>query len=175
MAIRSIVTASHPIVRRKAKPVKKVNAEIRALCQDMLETMRAAPGVGLAAPQIAVPLRVIVVEVPEEDAESHIPNPLVLINPQIIEARGSEEGAEACLSVPGFAGYVTRATEVTVRGLNRQGKKVRYRAHGFLARVLQHEIDHLDGILFIDRVESPDKLWRIEPEEEKGSSLREGL
>jgi peptide deformylase len=169
MAIRKIVTLDedNPILRQKARPVKRVTPEIRQLMDDMLETMRAAPGVGLAAPQVNVPLRVIVVEVPR-DMEDPEAGTIVyaLANPEIVrKSRETEEGEEGCLSIPGVYGYVERAKWVSVRALGRNGRRVRIRAEGFLARVLQHEIDHLNGILFIDHITDPEKLWTVEPEE----------
>lgn len=123
--------------------------KVRELVRDMFETMHAASGVGLAAPQIGVGRRVIVVDVSPVETESP---PLALVNPEIVERSGSVEGMEGCLSVPGVEGMVPRAEFVLVRGLDPQGQPVRIRATGFLARALQHEIDHLDGVLFIDRI-----------------------
>ena len=138
--------------------------------QDMLDSMRAASGLGLAAPQIGVPLRVIVIEMlPETDQEGYEIQPAqlyVYCNPEIIRASGEEEDQEGCLSVPGYVGEIKRATVITVKGRDTSGRKIRTKANGLLARAFQHEIDHLDGILFVDRVESPEKLHRIEPDEE---------
>jgi len=169
MAIRKIVTIDedNPILRQKARPVKRVTPEIRQLMDDMIETMRAASGVGLAAPQVNVPLRVIVAEVPK-DPENPEAGTLVyaLANPEIVRiSHEREEGEEGCLSIPGVYGYVERAKSVTVRALGRSGRRVRIRAEGFLARVLQHEVDHLNGILFIDHITDPEKMWMVEPEE----------
>lgn len=169
MAIRKIVTIDegNPILRQKAKRVREVTPAIRQLMDDMVETMRAAPGVGLAGPQVDVPLRVIVVEVPKDVEDPEAGTWLyALANPEIARmSDGIEEGEEGCLSIPGLYGYVERATNVTVKGLDRNGKKIRIKAEGFLARVLQHEIDHLDGILFIDHISDPEKLWKVEPQE----------
>ncbi len=170
MAIRHIVTVDedNPVLRRRARRVRKINKSIQALIDDMVETMRAAPGVGLAAPQVGVPLRVIVVEIPEEEGDPNSGRLYTLINPQIVWASDEmEEGEEGCLSVPGWVGLVDRHTEVTVKALNRGGKEVKIKAGGFLARVLQHEIDHLEGILFVDRLTSPEKFIRLEPAEEE--------
>lgn len=170
MAIRKIVTIDegNPVLRQKAKRVREVTPAIRELMDDMVETMQDAPGVGLAGPQVDVLLRVIVVEVPKDLEDPEAGTWLyALANPEIVRASDEiEEGEEGCLSIPGLYGYVDRATAVTVKGLNRTGKKVRVKAEGFLARVLQHEIDHLDGILFIDHITDPEKLFRIEPEDE---------
>ncbi|NLA11766.1 MAG: peptide deformylase [Firmicutes bacterium] len=144
MAIRKIVTGSHPALRSKAAPVKKISEAVLHLLEDMAETMYEYKGVGLAAPQIGITRRLIVVD-PGEDRL------MKLINPQIIEMEGSQEGPEGCLSVPGIYGEVPRATRVVVEALDPGGKAVRIEAEGFLARILQHEIDHLEGTLFIDR------------------------
>lgn len=140
--ILKIVLEPDPILRRKATPVKKISKRIQRLTADMLETMYEAKGVGLAAPQVGVGERVIVVDVGE--------GPITLINPKIISAEGDDRDVEGCLSIPGKNGYVTRRRKVTVEGLTPDGKERRYTAEGLLARAFQHEIDHLDGILFID-------------------------
>jgi peptide deformylase len=125
----------------------------------MIETMKAAPGLGLAAPQVGIPLRVIVIELPGKE-------PFALINPEIVRRSGEREVLEGCLSVPGYRGDIKRSLSVTVKGQNRQGKQVRMKAKELLAQVLEHEMDHLNGILYIDHLESRDKLYRIEPEVE---------
>ena len=148
MAIREIRILGDPILRARAEPVSIVDDEIRTLIDDMLETMYAADGVGLAAPQVGVGKRVIVVDVRDPDAP-----PFALVNPEIVEA--SEEvdrGEEGCLSIPGLKEIVERPASVVVQGLDRDGKPRRIEGTGLLARALQHEIDHLDGVLFIDRV-----------------------
>lgn len=170
MAIRHIVTVDedNPVLRRKAKRVRKLNKAIQTLIDDMVETMRAAPGVGLAAPQIGVPLQVIVVETPEDEEEEGSGRLYALINPEIVWSSGEMvEGEEGCLCIPGWAGLVDRHTEVTVKALNRGGKEVKIKARNFLARVFQHEVDHLEGILYVDRIKSPDKLIRLPPPEEE--------
>lgn len=142
-----IVTVEGPkagVLRRKAKPVGRVTRQIKELIDGMIEVMHNAGGVGLAAPQVGVSKRVIVAEVAER---LH-----VLVDPQIIAAAGEEVGIEGCLSIPGIVAEVPRAARVTVRGKNRKGKGIRVTAEGLLARVLQHEVDHLDGVLFLDRV-----------------------
>ncbi|MFQ5340759.1 MAG: peptide deformylase [Anaerolineae bacterium] len=169
MAIRKVVTIDegNPVLRQKARRVREVTPAIQQLMDDMVETMRQAPGVGLAGPQVAVLLRVIVVEVPKDFEDPEAGTWLyALANPEIARMSDeTEEGEEGCLSIPGYYGYVKRAAAVTVKGLDRRGKRVRLKAEGFLARVLQHEIDHLEGILFIDHISDPDKLWKIEPHE----------
>lgn len=148
MAIREIRILGDPVLRARAEPVAVVDDDVRTLIDDMLETMYAADGVGLAAPQVGVGKRVIVVDVRDPDAP-----PFALVNPEIVEA--SEEldrGEEGCLSIPGLRDIVERPASVVVEGLDRDGKPRRIEATGLLARALQHEVDHLDGILFIDRV-----------------------
>jgi peptide deformylase len=169
MAVRHIVTVDedNPVLRRKARRVRAIGPQVQALIDDMVQTMREAPGVGLAAPQLGVLLRVIVVEVPEDEDEPGSGRLYTLINPEIVKTSPEfEEGQEGCLSIPGYVGLIKRHPAVTVRALNRGGKAIRIKAQGFLARVLQHEIDHLDGILFLDRLESPDKLIKLEPVEQ---------
>ena len=161
MAVRTILSYENPRLRMKSVRVKRVDASIRALIDDMLETMRSAEGIGLAAPQIGVLLRVIVAEYQEEDDEE--PKQTVLINPEITEKDGEWMAEEGCLSVPGFVGTVPRAERVTVKGKSRTGKDVRIKTEGLLAHILQHEIDHLDGVLYIDYLDSLDELRKIEP------------
>lgn len=124
----------------------------------MIETMRSASGVGLAAPQIGVPLRVIVIGIPGEED-------IALINPEVVRRRGERLVNEGCLSVPGYIGEITRSESVRVKGRDQNGKEIRIKADGLLAQALEHEIDHLNGVLYIDRLESTDKLRKIESEE----------
>ncbi|MBZ4687183.1 MAG: peptide deformylase [Clostridia bacterium] len=146
MAVYQIVKIGDPVLREKAVHVKKINSNIEKLLDNMADTMYDAPGVGLAAPQIGVSKRVIVVDVGEGLIE--------LINPEIVSAsKKTAKEVEGCLSIPGVEEEVTRPLKVVVEGLNRNGEKITIKAKGLLARALQHEIDHLDGILFIDRVE----------------------
>ncbi len=162
MPARQILFADAPVLRQKARRVRKYDAALRELVADMLETMHAANGVGLAAPQVGVSLRLFVIEIPA-DEEAGIPaRQYVLCNPEIVKAVGEETEEEGCLSLPGYVGEVTRAAVVTVKGFDVNGKAVRVRGEGLLARALQHELDHLDGILFIDRLESLDKLRRVD-------------
>ncbi len=158
MSIRPIVTVPHPVLRRKAQPVKDFGPELQRLIDDMIETMRAAPGVGLAAPQVNVPLRVIVVEFGDEEDESVPPRLWAVVNPEIVrQSRETEVGTEGCLSIPGILGEVERPVAITVRGQNRHGQPVKYKLRGWVARIFQHEIDHLNGILFTDRAT---KVWQ---------------
>jgi len=169
VAVRDIIFADNPILREKSKKVKDFAAAVQVLIDDMLETMHAANGLGLAAPQVGVLERVIVIQLPEDEEDPQSGRLFTLCNPQIIRAEGEEEGEEGCLCLPGYVGDVKRATSVIVKAQDRRGKKVRIKAEGFLARVFQHEVDHLDGILYIDRAESPDKIRRIVPPEEEES------
>lgn len=150
MAVLKILVYPNPILRKKSAPVEKIDKEIEKLLDDMAETMYDAPGVGLAAPQVGVNLRVIVVDVSPRDENS--PGLIELINPEIISSEGEQWGEEGCLSIPGFLSDVKRKEKVRVRGLNRKGETVEIEAEELLARAFQHEIDHLDGILFIDRL-----------------------
>lgn len=163
MAIREIMTLPEPVLRRKARKITDFGKDLQTLIDDMVETMREAPGVGLAAPQVNQPLRLVVVEYGEDEDENVPPKLYTVVNPEI--ARFSEEkelGAEGCLSIPGFAGDVMRSLAITVKGQNRHGQPLRIKAEGWLARIFQHEIDHLDGILFTDRAE---RVWKLEGEE----------
>ena len=168
MAIREIVTPPNPTLRQRAQKVRRITPEIAQLIDDLIDTMRVAPGVGLAAPQIDVGLRVIVVEYAEvcedEDAPEKPPKLYTVINPEI--TRTSKDrvlGNEACLSLPGYFGEVERNERVTVKGLNRHGQDFKLKANGWLARIFQHEIDHIEGILYIDRAT---QVWRIEEQED---------
>jgi peptide deformylase len=145
----------------KSIKVKRVDQSIRTLIDDMIETMRSAEGVGLAAPQIGVLLRVIVTEWTEDESEEL--HQQVLINPEILSKDGEWMAEEGCLSIPGYVGTVPRAERVVVKGKDRSGKDVRLKTDGRLAHILQHEIDHLDGVLFIDYLESMDQLEKVEP------------
>jgi peptide deformylase len=146
---RNILIYPDPFLLKKAAPVSRVDEKVRELIRDMFETMRAASGVGLAAPQLGVGKRVIILDISPVEKEVA---PLGLVNPEIVESRGLEEGTEGCLSLPGIEGVVPRAEFVLVKAQDEQGRPVQIAAHGFLARALQHEIDHLDGVLFIDRI-----------------------
>lgn len=173
MAVRPIITAENPLLRQKSKKVTQFGSNLQALVRDMLETMRAANGLGLAAPQIGVLQRVIVIELPAElddDGKELLPvETYVLVNPEIVRMRGEEEMEEGCLSIPGYRGLVKRATDVTIKGQDAHGKPVRYRGEDVLAQAFQHETDHLNGVLYLDRIEGPDKLWTIERVSEAGT------
>ncbi len=183
MATREILTSEYPVLRQKAKKIKRVDASTQKLIDDMFESMHAAGGLGLAAPQIGVSLRVLVIELPkdEEDRGPRKPRgvsdsgePIALVNPEIVKSEGEQFGEEGCLSIPGYVGMVRRAMKVSVKGLNRKGKEVRVKGEGLLARALQHEIDHLDGVLFTDRLEKPEDLYRITETRERVPAFHQG-
>lgn len=154
MAIRKIITTENPILRQKAKKVHRFDPSLQRLVEDMFETMREANGVGLAGPQIAQSIRIFVAEY--EDRK------VAVFNPEIVKAEGEELGPEGCLSIPGYIGEnIRRATRVVVKGQDVKGKAIRVNAEGWFARILQHEIDHLDGILFVDRLDSPEDLHEV--------------
>ena len=176
MTIRRIVYSNEPILHEPSRRVRRIDARLEKLIDDMIETMREANGIGLAAVQVGVQERLIVVEMPllpedEQDMEEVPETELyVLINPEIVEA--SDElgwGVEGCLSIPGWAGEVERHEAITVEGLDREGREVRICAEGLLARVFQHEVDHCQGVLFIDRIEDPDRIWSVEEGQEEAA------
>ncbi len=152
--VRKILKYPEPVLRKMSEPVDRVDDEVRALMADLVDTMRHVGGVGLAAPQIGVNRRVVVIEIPEDEAGDKKPQLIRLVNPEIVEARGTAKFEEGCLSIPGIKTNVRRNEVVVVSGLDEEGKDVRMEATGLLSIALQHEIDHLDGILFIDRVSS---------------------
>jgi peptide deformylase len=164
MSNLEIVTLPDPILRRKAHTVHDFDLQLQSFVDNMIETLRAAPGVGLAAPQVGVSDRLIVVEYPENDEQADAPKKLfVVVNPEIKEiSSDTEMGIEGCLSIPGLHGEVERALAVTIKGQTRHGQPIRIKARGWLARIFQHEIDHLDGIVFTDRAM---KVWKPAPEE----------
>lgn len=149
MAILEIKKYPDNVLKKKAKHAEKIDNTILSLIDDMIETMYAAPGIGLAAPQVGIPLRIMVVDV---SAKEKGPGLIVLINPVIISSEGEIEEEEGCLSIPDFKAKIKRAEEVIVRGLNRKEEEIQIKGRGLLARALQHEVDHLDGTLIIDRV-----------------------
>ncbi len=164
MALRRIITSENPILRQKAKKVHRFDPSLQKLVDDMFETMHAANGVGLAAPQIAQSIRLFVAEY-----EDH---KVAVFNPEIVKAEGEALGTEGCLSIPGYAGdNIRRATKILVKGQDVRGKPIRIPAEDWFARVLQHEIDHLDGILFIDRLDRPEDLREVTAEEEEEEAV----
>jgi len=157
MAILKVLTVPEPVLRQKSKRVKNIDGSIRKLAGDMIETMHASSGVGLAAPQVGVPLRVVVIGMPGEEE-------FALINPEVVRRVGERLVTEGCLSVPGYFGEIQRAQRVTVKGKDLSGKEIRIKAEELLAQALEHEIDHLNGVLYIDHLESKDRLHKVEPE-----------
>jgi peptide deformylase len=169
MTLRKIVTLPEPVLRRKAHTVTKFDKNLQTVIDDMVETMRDAPGVGLAAPQIGLSERLIVIEYYEKDEEEEqedAPKKVwTVLNPEI--AKASEEmvrGVEGCLSIPNLVGEVERHAAVQVKGLNRHGKPMKIKAEGWLARIFQHEIDHLNGVMFTDRAT---RVWQPSQEVEE--------
>jgi peptide deformylase len=155
MAVKSICLAPNPVLRKKTKRVLAIDKSIVKLIKDMVDTMQDAEGLGLAAPQIGHSLRIAVLQMPKEE-------PFAIINPEVVKRIGEREVEEGCLSIPGYQGKIKRSMVVTVKGLDQQGKPLRIKAESLLAQALEHEIDHLNGVLYIDRLESADKLSKLE-------------
>jgi peptide deformylase len=149
LSIRPIVKYGHPVLHRPAAAVQEIDDQVLRLLDDMVETMYAAPGIGLAAPQIAVPLRVIVIDLSVGEDKLQL---IKLVNPEFLEKEGEQQHEEGCLSIPRYAGSPIRPARVTVRGLDAEGKQRVYTGTELLARAFCHEIDHLDGLLFVDRL-----------------------
>ena len=167
MAVLPIMVLGDAVLRQKAKRVPQVDGSIQRLVEDMIDTMRDAGGVGLAAPQVGVPLRVVVIGIPEEEV-------IALINPEIVKRSGERRLTEGCLSVLGYWAEVTRSVSVTAKGRDLQGRQVRIKAKDdLLAQALEHEIDHINGMLYIDHLESLDELRKTAPapEEEVSAEL----
>ena len=164
MAVIPIRLYPDPILRQKSKRVRSIDGSVKRLINDMIETMHAIPGrIGLAAPQVGVSLRVITIGIPEEEEEEE--EDIVLINPEVVRRTGERLVEEGCLSIPGYVGEIKRAESVRIKGRDQNGKEVRIKANDLLAQALEHEIDHLNGVLYIDHLESMDKLHKIELEE----------
>ncbi len=164
MAVLPLCSRNDPVLRKKAKKVTVIDSSILRLIDDMIDTMKAVSGVGLAAPQIGKSLKIAVIQIPEQET-------LVLINPEIIKRDGERDLTEGCLSVPGYFGEIQRSMWVKVKAQDRAGKEFRLRGEGLLAQALEHEIDHLNGTLYIDHLSSPEKLQKIEPQKEIESSI----
>ncbi len=159
MAVLTIRTLPDPVLRQKTKKVGRIDGSIKKLVADMRETLHADPGrVGLSANQVGVSLRVTVIGIPEQED-------IILINPEIVRRKGQRLVSEGCLSIPGYIGELYRAETVTAKGLGLDGREIRIKAEGLLAQALEHETDHLDGKVYIDRMESLDALRKIEPED----------
>ena len=162
--VRNIRKIGDPVLRKKAVKIDKISREMHKLIADMLETMRAAHGLGLAAPQVGVAQRLAVVEINELDGDGkpHTKT-FVLINPEVVKSSEETwENPEGCLSIPGWRGVVQRPSKITVKALDRDGNRVKFDAEGMLARAIQHEIDHLDGVLYIDKLVAPDRVWQVD-------------
>lgn len=167
MGILPIRIAGDPVLREKAKKVKKIDASIQKLIDDMIATMHAAPGVGLAAPQVGVSLRVVVIETPDDGL-------MTLINPEVVKTSGERQVTEGCLSVPGYQAEITRSRQVTVKALSREGKEIRLKAvDTLLAQALEHEIDHINGILYIDYLKDADELIPVRRSVDDGEEHEE--
>ncbi len=159
MTVLNLRTLPDPVLRQKARRVTKIDDALQKLIDDMIDTMRAASGVGLAANQVGVLQKIVVIEIPEEEEV------LVLINPEITRREGERLVEEGCLSIPGYRGELTRSLKVRARALDRDGNTMRIKAEGLLAQALEHETDHINGTLYIDHLESSEKLWKLEPQE----------
>ena len=160
MALRKVITVPNEVLRKKSHKVTKFDKNLKTLIDDMVETMRDAPGVGLAAPQIGVLEKVIIIEFGDEEDEEAPSQLYAVVNPEI--TRASDEkvmGVEGCLSIPGIVGDVERSVSIIVKGQNRNGKNVKYKLNGWVARIFQHEINHLHGVLFTDLAES---IWQAD-------------
>ena len=164
MAVLTVLPVDHPMLRRKASRVRGVSAGLRTFVDDMFDTMQANHGSGLAATQVGRPWRVIVADTGSER--------FALINPEVVRSSGSAIADEGCLSLPNWYGPVERATDVTVKGLGLNGKPVRHRLHDLAARVVLHEIDHLDGVIFTDRLVNPEKLRFVDPRSPEARELQ---
>jgi peptide deformylase len=158
MAILPISFIPDPVLLQKARKVASIDGAIHRLIDDMIDTMRAVSGVGLAAPQVGKPLRIAVIELPDEEV-------ITLINPEIVKRQGERIVVEGCLSVPGYRGMVKRSMWVKIKAQDRDGKHIRIKGEELLAQALEHEIDHLNGILYVDQIEGPDGLEKIQIEE----------
>ena len=177
MAKLDIKLIGDDILRKEARKVKKFDKGLHKLLDDMAQTMREAPGIGLAAPQVGVSDRVIVVELPQDDEDPQSGRLYEFINPEIVRHSSMQvEGEEGCLSIPNLVGDVWRAEQIVIKGQDRHGKEQTLTARDWLARAFQHEVDHLNGVLFIDRVESPDKVRRlVKAVDEKGNEYYKAI
>lgn len=160
MAILRIRTVPDPVLRRKSKPIRRVDDAVRTLARNMVETLHHALGVGLAAPQVGRLQRLVVLHLPDED------DPRVLVNPEITRREGERRVEEGCLSVPGYLGLITRAVKVRARAVNESGARIRLSAEELFAQTLEHEVDHLDGILYLDHLKSHEDLHEIGEDDE---------
>ncbi|MDY6835960.1 MAG: peptide deformylase [Chloroflexota bacterium] len=160
MAVLGIRIVPDPVLRQKAKRIRVADSSIQRLIDDMVETMREAHGVGLAAPQVAKPVRLIVIETSEDGL-------VTLLNPEVVKSSGERNVVEGCLSVPGYQGEIRRAESIVVKGRDRKGKEVRIKAKDILAQALEHEIDHLNGVLYVDYINDKKKLKKINDQDHR--------
>jgi peptide deformylase len=179
MSDLEILTVDNPeqlrILRSQSRKVQRVTPKLAAFAEQMRESLRGGVGVGLAAPQVGVLQRFFVAELPEDEELQRPRETYILFNPEIIKGRGEQTGYEGCLSIPGYVGEVARREQVTVQGLDETGKPVRLKMEGYLARVFQHEIDHLDGILFTDRLTDPSTFQPVEVGQEEAFELEAAM
>jgi peptide deformylase len=175
MSDLEILTVDSPdhlkVLRGKSRKVQQVTPKLVSFAQQMLETMRNAKGVGLAAPQVGVLQRFFVVELPEDEENNLTRETYILFNPEIVKGAGEDIGYEGCLSIPGYIGEVVRQEKITMKALNERGRPVRYKLEGYLARVFQHELDHLDGVLYTDKLTDPDTFQPVEAGQEEVAEL----
>jgi peptide deformylase len=175
MSELEVYTVDNPeqsaVLRSKSRSVPGVTPKLVAFARQMLKTMREANGIGLAAPQVGVLLRFFVVELPEDEENDQPAEVYILFNPEIVKGSGEQVGYEGCLSIPGYVGEVARKERVTVQALDEKGRPVRYKLEGYLARVFQHEIDHLDGVLYTDRLTDLATFQPVEVGEEEAAEL----
>ena len=163
MAVLPLRYHPDPVLRQKAKRVKNIDGSLQQLIDDMIETMRTTSGVGLAAPQVGISLRLAVIEIPPPDSAG----PFVLINPEMVSCSGERDVEEGCLSLPGFRGTIQRSVSVVVKARDRHGNEYKIKSDGLLAEALEHEIDHLNGVLYIDHMREGEEPQKIVPEEGK--------
>ena len=177
MTVLPLKYAPEGVLRQKAKRISKIDASVQRLIDDMIETMYVAEGVGLAANQVGVPLRLLVMGIPyrDPDTDEVYREEYVIVNPAFVKKGGERLLEEGCLSIPGYRGKLTRAEWVKVKGLDRDGKEIRLRADGIMAQALEHEIDHLDGILYVDRMKEQGTLETLAPIESEESEESEAL
>jgi peptide deformylase len=168
MAVKSIRHISDPVLRKKTRTITKIDQSVLKLIEDLMDTLESTDGAGLAAPQIGSSRRVAVLWMPEQE-------PFAIINPEVVKRIGEREVEEGCLSLPGYQGKVKRAQSVTVKCLDAGGKPMRIRAKELLAQALEHEIDHLNGVLFTDYLPSPDALYKVEPPKKEKPSEAKSL
>jgi peptide deformylase len=163
------------VLRTKSRKVQRVTPKLLALAEEMLETMHQANGVGLAAPQVGVPLRLFVVDLPEDEENNQPRQIYILFNPEIVKGKGEQIGYEGCLSIPGYVGEVARYEQITIKALDENGQMVRIKVEEYLARVFQHEIDHLDGVLYADKLTDPATFHPVETGEEEEAEFEEAM